>query len=105
MKKNKLILIEIVRIISSWSVLLWHYHNFKFLNITREFDSAKQPLYNIFSIFYRHGGDGIYSFWVVSGFIFFYTYGKSIAEKKQILKNIVSSGFRGYIPYIFSRSH
>lgn len=79
---TKLLGLEILRFVSSFAVLVWHYQHFFFIsdqpvNFIRE----NQPLYTIFSVFYDYGYFGVQVFWCVSGFIFFWKYRDLIANK------------------------
>lgn len=81
-KGNKLLGLEIIRFISAFSILIWHYQYFFYLaDKPINFNLENQPLYALFSLFYRYGDWGVKVFWCISGFIFFYKYRALIADK------------------------
>lgn len=69
----RLIWIEVLRFISAFGIIIWHYQHFYTLE---NFDRSLQPFYSnpIFHLFYNSGGGGVYLFWCISGYIFFYKY-------------------------------
>ena len=74
---NKLLGLEIMRFFSALSILIWHYQHFAPNNFIKE----QQPLYPYLSIFYEHGGFGVYVFYCISGFIFFWKYRETISNR------------------------
>jgi peptidoglycan/LPS O-acetylase OafA/YrhL len=71
--KDKLLGLEIIRFISSISILIWHYQHFFYTNEQRiDFVKENQPFYSILSLFYEYGFYGVHVFWSISGFIFFW---------------------------------
>ena len=79
MKKNTTIDgVEILRFISAFAILVWHYQHFNY-PITNEI-KINQPLYRYLKFFYVYGYMGVYFFWCISGFIFFWKYGDKIKE-------------------------
>ena len=70
--------IDFLRGIGAFSVLIWHYQHFFFLNAGEipppSLDHSTQPLYVFFAIFYDHGLKAVQFFWTISGFVFFYVY-------------------------------
>ena len=77
-----LLLIEIVRFLAAFSVLIWHYQHFTFVIFEPvNFVVADQPFYSIFWPFYEHGQLGVQVFWTVSGFIFFWKYKVKLTER------------------------
>ena len=74
----KLLGLEIARVTCALSVLLWHYsHFFQTVGAPR-ITRAEQPLHWLFAPFYEFGLMGVYVFWSISGFIFFWKYGAAI---------------------------
>ena len=74
-ESHHLLLIEIVRFLAAFSVLVWHYQNFT--NVTVEpvvLMVPNQPFYSVLWPFYERGLLGVQAFWAVSGFIFFWKY-------------------------------
>ena len=71
--------VEFLRLLSSLSVLLYHYRHFfspystySFIN----FDDSRinLPFYSILEIFYTKGSFGVHMFYSISGFVFAYVY-------------------------------
>ena len=81
--ENKLLILEIIRFISSLAVIIWHYNLFFFIeknptNILNE----NLPFYSILKLFYNFGLEGVIVFWGISGFIFFWKYDDLISQKE-----------------------
>ncbi len=71
--------IELLRFLTSLSVLLYHYrHFFSPYNILSrenyEIFSSNLPFYSIINSFYSHGFYGVHVFYTISGFVFAYVY-------------------------------
>ena len=87
-KSQHLLLIEIVRFFAAFSVLVWHYQHFTYVNFEHiDFKVSAQPFYDLLWPFYDRGLLGVQVFWAISGFIFFWKYKKllidhSISAKK-----------------------
>lgn len=82
LSKNKLLGLEVIRFISALSVLVWHYQHFFYISDKpSNFVKEQQPAYLFFQLFYDYGNYGVQVFWCISGFIFFWKYRNSIAEK------------------------
>ena len=81
--------IEILRFLTSISVLIYHYrHFFAPYNSTSNlsyFDiNVTLPLYNFLGILYEHGIFGVHVFYTISGFVFAHIYlstNKSVSSK------------------------
>ena len=76
---RKLYLVELLRFISSISVLIYHYKIFFFqfngyleLNLNNKLFLL--PFNSIINIFYKYGDYGVQMFWCISGFIISYVY-------------------------------
>ena len=76
---RKLYLVELLRFISSISVLIYHYKIFFFqfngyleLNLNNKLFLL--PFNSIINVFYEYGDYGIQMFWCISGFIISYVY-------------------------------
>ena len=85
--KETLYGIEILRFISAFAILVWHYQHFYFLNKS-QFISENQPFYHYLKFFYTYGFQGVNFFWCISGFIFYWKYSsimKTIDAKKFFL--------------------
>ena len=69
---DRLVGLELIRFISAFSILIWHYQHFTFLGDKAvNFNRNEQPFYEFLSVFYDHGLFGVQIFWCISGFIFF----------------------------------
>ena len=71
--------VEFLRLLSSLSVLLYHYRHFFSPYSTyssNDFDDSKinLPFYSILEIFYTKGSFGVHMFYSISGFVFAYVY-------------------------------
>ncbi len=76
---KKLYLVELLRFVSSLSVLIYHYKIFFFefngfleLNLNNELYLL--PFNFLLNIFYKYGDYGVQMFWCISGFIMSYVY-------------------------------
>jgi peptidoglycan/LPS O-acetylase OafA/YrhL len=77
---NKLLGLEIVRFVSAFAVLIFHYQHFSYIaDQPTNFVKDSQPFYSLFGLFYEYGFLGVLVFWCVSGFIFFWKYSASIS--------------------------
>ena len=80
---NKFLGLEVLRFISTLSVLIWHYQHFYFIGDQRVgFVSSQQPFYSTLSFFYENGFYAVQVFWCLSGFIFFFNYLEKIKDGK-----------------------
>lgn len=80
-KEIKIDGIEILRFISAFAILIWHYQHFNAPLNSLEL-KVPQPFFNYFKIFYTHGYMGVNFFWCISGFIFFWKYADIIKKIK-----------------------
>src|SRR4051812_13229871 len=82
MPLNKLPGLEAVRFVAAFAVLIWHYQHFAYV-ADQPVDLVKQrlPLYELLQPFYEAGRYGVWVFWCVSGFIFFWKYRDAIYER------------------------
>jgi len=79
---NKLIGLEIIRFVSAIAVLFYHYRHFAFVaDKAVGFVEGRQPFYPVFALFYDKGYMGVQVFWCISGFIFFWKYRDTIADR------------------------
>lgn len=79
---NKLLGLEVIRFICAVSVLFFHYQHFSFIaDEPADFVKERQPFYSAFSLIYDFGYFGVPIFWCISGFIFFWKYKESIADR------------------------
>ncbi len=91
---RKLYLIELLRFISSISVLIYHYKIFFFefngyLKINLNNQLTVLPFNEIINLFYRYGDYGVQMFWCISGFIISYVYlnKKYLVSSKEFFVN------------------
>ncbi|MGZ5875737.1 MAG: acyltransferase family protein [Bradyrhizobium sp.] len=79
---NKLPGLEALRFLTAFAILVFHYRHFAFVadkavGIVKE----RLPLYGILHAFHDSGVFGVWIFWCISGFIFFWKYRDPIAER------------------------
>jgi len=78
---HKILGIELLRFLSSVAVLVFHYQHFLFVgNFPVDLRVSQQPLFSVLGLFYVNGFYGVEVFWCISGFIFFWKYGRQLAE-------------------------
>lgn len=74
--------LDVLRGIAALSVVFWHWQHFFYVGDTpHDFDSSRQPLFNIFSLIYQHGSLAVELFFCISGFVFFWLFSKPIADR------------------------
>jgi len=91
-------LLDNLRGLASLSVVVFHYKHFYFSApgaLASDFDPSTQPFYSFLKIFYNMGYNAVQLFFVISGFVFFFVYYKSLCDQKL-------SGFH-YFVVRFSR--
>ena len=71
--------IEILRLLTSLSVLIFHYIHFfypfnSFYNPELKIDSTQFPFFFILELIYEYGRYGVQMFWAISGFVFAHVY-------------------------------
>lgn len=73
--------IDLIRFLGCLAIAIWHYQHFSFVGDTLpDFNVTQQPFYDWVSLFYEHGGRfRVQTFWSISGFVLFLTYGHIIA--------------------------
>jgi peptidoglycan/LPS O-acetylase OafA/YrhL len=83
-RANKLLGLEALRFVAAFSVLIWHYQHFSYLadNPVGLFRD-QLPLYRLLQPFYETGGYGVWVFWCISGFIFFWKYRDAISDRSM----------------------
>ncbi|WLI88276.1 acyltransferase [Massilia sp. R2A-15] len=74
--------LDALRGVAALSVVLWHWqHFFAPLNPRgAAFAIERQPLFDLFAFFYRHGHTAVQLFFCLSGFIFFWLYADPVAR-------------------------
>jgi len=79
---DRIVGIELLRFASAVAVLVFHYQHFAFVGLDPvHFVRQSQPFFRPLQLFYENGFYGVQVFWCISGFIFFWKYGRAIAER------------------------
>jgi peptidoglycan/LPS O-acetylase OafA/YrhL len=87
---DRLLGLEAIRFIAAFSVLIWHYQFFAFVtDLPVNFVKEQQPFYSILRVFYDYGAWGVHIFWCISGFVFFWKYGRSIPSGQVSSKDFI----------------
>jgi peptidoglycan/LPS O-acetylase OafA/YrhL len=78
---NKLVGLEALRFLTAVAILVFHYRHFSFV-ADRPVDLVPErlPLYGLLRPFHDSGAFGVWVFWCISGFIFFWKYRDPIAD-------------------------
>ena len=80
--RDKLLALEGMRFLASLAVLLWHYQNFAFVgSVQADLVRSALPFYGLFLPLYEAGRYGVWIFWCISGFIFFWRYSDTISNR------------------------
>ena len=79
---SKLLGLELLRFVAAFAVLIWHYQHFAYVadsapGLTR----TSLPLYSLLQPFYEVGEYGVWLFWCISGYIFFWKYRDTIHDR------------------------
>jgi peptidoglycan/LPS O-acetylase OafA/YrhL len=79
---NKLLGLEVLRFLTAFAILIYHYQHFSFV-ADKPVDLVQEhlPLHGLLQVFYRFGASGVWIFWGISGFIFFWKYRDAIADQ------------------------
>jgi peptidoglycan/LPS O-acetylase OafA/YrhL len=79
---NKLLGLEVLRFLTAFAILVFHYRHFAFVaDKPVGLVNDRLPLYGLLHAFYDHGTRGVWIFWCISGFIFFWKYRDAIADR------------------------
>ncbi|WP_407179570.1 acyltransferase family protein [Bradyrhizobium sp. STM 3562] len=79
---DKLLGLEGLRFLATFGVLLWHYQHFAFVGSNPVgFVRSALPFYGVFFPLYEAGRYGVWMFWCISGFIFFWKYREAISDR------------------------
>lgn len=79
---NKLLGLELLRFIAAFAVIIWHYDHFAYVAETPvDLFRDRLPFYGLLQPFYAAGEYGVWIFWCISGFIFFWKYRDAIADR------------------------
>jgi peptidoglycan/LPS O-acetylase OafA/YrhL len=81
---NKLLGLEALRFVAAFTVLIWHYQHFAYL-ADKPVDLVRDrlPLYRLLQPFFEAGEYGVWVFWCISGFIFFWKYREAISDRSM----------------------
>ena len=79
---DKLLGLEALRFVAAFAVLVWHYQHFAFIaDKPADLVRTQLPFYNLLYPFYEAGEYGVWVFWCISGFIFFWKYRDTISDR------------------------
>ena len=79
---NKLLGLEALRFLTAFAILVHHYRHFAFIaDEPVDFVPDRLPLYGLLQPLHDSGAFGVWVFWCISGFIFFWKYRDPIAER------------------------
>jgi peptidoglycan/LPS O-acetylase OafA/YrhL len=79
---NKLLGLEALRFLTAFAILVFHYRHFAFVaDESVGLVPERLPLYGLLHAFYDSGAYGVWIFWCISGFIFFWKYRDAIADR------------------------
>lgn len=79
---NKLLGLEALRFVAALGVLIWHYQHFADVaDVPVGLVRNQLPFYRLLLPLYEAGEYGVWIFWCVSGFIFFWKYRDTIADR------------------------
>ncbi len=78
----KLLGLEVLRFVAAFSVLIWHYQHFAYVaDQPVDLVRSRLPFYSVLQAFYEAGQYGVWVFWCISGFIFFWKYRDAIHDR------------------------
>jgi peptidoglycan/LPS O-acetylase OafA/YrhL len=83
-KQHRLFLLDILRGLAAFSVVVWHYQNFFYISPgvhSSDFSPVNQPFYTFLYPFYEKGYFAAFLFFVLSGYIFFRLYSEKVYKK------------------------
>lgn len=79
---NKLLGLEALRFLTAFAILVFHYRHFAFVaDKPVGLVQDRLPLYGLLQAFHDFGAFGVWIFWCISGFIFFWKYRDPIADR------------------------
>jgi peptidoglycan/LPS O-acetylase OafA/YrhL len=79
---NKLLGLEVLRFLTAFAILVFHYRHFAFVaDEPVGLVNDRLPLYRLLHVFYDFGPYGVWIFWCISGFIFFWKYRDAISDR------------------------
>ena len=79
---NKLLGLEVLRFLTAFAILVFHYRHFFYVaDKPIGFVVERLPLYGPLRPFHDFGAFGVWVFWCISGFIFFWKYSDPVATR------------------------
>jgi peptidoglycan/LPS O-acetylase OafA/YrhL len=79
---SKLLGLELLRFVAAFAVLIWHYQHFAFVaDRAVGLTKSSLPMYGLLQPFYEFGEYGVWLFWCISGYIFFWKYRDAIHDR------------------------
>jgi peptidoglycan/LPS O-acetylase OafA/YrhL len=79
---NKLLGLEVLRFLTAFAILVFHYRHFFFVaDKPIGLVTERLPLYGLLRPFHDSGAFGVWVFWCISGFIFFWKYREPVATR------------------------
>jgi peptidoglycan/LPS O-acetylase OafA/YrhL len=79
---NKLLGLEVLRFLAALTILVFHYRHFAFIaDKPADLANDRLPFYGLLHFFYDAEPYGVWVFWCISGFIFFWKYRNAIADR------------------------
>jgi len=79
---NKLVGLEALRFLTAFAILVFHYPHFAFVSDKPVgLEPERLPLHGALRAVFDSGAYGVWVFWCISGFIFFWKYRDPIAER------------------------
>jgi peptidoglycan/LPS O-acetylase OafA/YrhL len=79
---NKLLGLEVLRFLAAFAILVFHYRHFAFVaDEPVGLVNDRLPFYRLLHVFYDFGPYGVWIFWCISGFIFFWKYHEAISGR------------------------
>jgi peptidoglycan/LPS O-acetylase OafA/YrhL len=79
---NKLLGLEALRFLTAFAILVFHYRHFSFVaDKSVGLEPERLPLYRLLQPMHDFGAFGVWIFWCISGFIFFWKYRDPIFEQ------------------------
>jgi peptidoglycan/LPS O-acetylase OafA/YrhL len=79
---NKLLGLEALRFLTAFAILVYHYRHFAFIaDEPVDLVPHRLPLYGLLQPLHDSGAFGVWIFWCISGFIFFWKYRDPVAER------------------------
>ena len=95
---GKLIGIEILRFLSAFAILIWHYQYFAWTSEGMAIERTQQPFYRFLAPLYDHGALGVHVFWCISGLIFFFKYFAPLREGRVSARTFALNRFSRLYP-------